>query len=253
MPFLHAAGHSATERKRKMKILDININDFGGTDNHREEFKELYGNRRYLKEWDHLDKSKEIKGILDCIERHLPDIVVMQEYDINSEEAKFFEKEMESRGYVLKSEKAVHKRPSMTVFYLKEEFVPAPAYVSTGHTRNGRAYAIKADGLIIYGTHVPPVYDEQFWEELHSFAEKYMPEKYLLIGDFNTINGRNRNEFENLLDHSTDVWEAKGNKEPISVMGDHAIISKAIKLDNVDIELFDERNTDHPVIIVSIE
>ena len=67
-----------------MKILDININCFGGTDYQREKFKDDYGPRCYLKMWDERDKSKEINGILDCIKRHSPDIVIMQEYDINS-------------------------------------------------------------------------------------------------------------------------------------------------------------------------
>lgn len=121
-----------------MKLLDLNINCFGGTDAHREEFKAAYGPRYYLKVWDERDKSKEIRGILDCIKRHSPDIVILQEYDINSSEAKFFETEMRTNGYTLESEKPEGRRPSMTVFFIRTATIPTHIYVSANHTRNGR-------------------------------------------------------------------------------------------------------------------
>ena len=42
-----------------MTILNININDFGGTNHHIEEFKNKYGKRWYISRWDELDKTKE--------------------------------------------------------------------------------------------------------------------------------------------------------------------------------------------------
>ena len=235
-----------------MKILDININCFGGTDTHREEFKDAYGTREYLKEWDKLDKSKEISGILDCIKKHSPDIVIMQEYDINSSEAKFFEAEMRTNGYMLESEKPESRRPSMTIFFVRESTIPTHTYLSVNHTKNGRAYSIKVGDTVLYGTHIPPHYDEQFWTELHKFVKKHMSEKYLLIGDFNTINHKNRNQVNKLLEDATDIWSAKGNDSSISVMVDYAIASKTINIQNVDIDSFDDGYSDHPVIIVSI-
>lgn len=235
-----------------MKILDININDFGGTFFHLEEYKKIYRNG-YLKRWDDLDKSQEINGILDCIESNSPDIVVMQEYDINSKEAKYFENKMESNGYELKSELTRYQRPSMTIFFIKKAL--DYAYVSVGHTKNGRAYAIKTEDTILYGTHIPPKYDKQFWQELHDFVAKHKSEKFLLIGDFNTINYKNMEELRKLIfiNNAIDVWKEKGNEKPISDIGDFAIISNSIELDKVDIDSFDDGNTDHPVIVVSIE
>lgn len=235
-----------------MKVLDLNINCFGGTDAHREEFKAAYGPRYYLKVWDERDKSKEISGILDCIKRHSPDIVILQEYDINSSEAKFFETEMRTNGYTLESEKPEGRRPSMTVFFIRTATIPTHTYVSANHTRNGRAYAIKVGDTILYGTHVPPRYDEQFWTDLHQFVKQHLSENYLLIGDFNTINYENRNQMNQLLEDATDLWRAKGNDAAISIMGDYAIASKTIKIQDVEIDSFDEGYSDHPVIIVSI-
>lgn len=67
----------------------------------------------------------------------MPDIVIMEEYDINSTEAINFEVKMKNKGYILKSEKPEYKRPSMTVFYIKNYI--NYSYLSTGHTKNGRA------------------------------------------------------------------------------------------------------------------
>ena len=231
-----------------MKIISINVNDFGGVNNHREEYKQLY--RAYLKEWDKLDKSENVNGILDCIIRYTPDIVILQEYDVNSKEAQSFCQEMAAHGYLLKSEVSTMKRPSMTVIYIKESIDFNEIHV--GHERNLRAYAIRTEDIIIYGTHIPPKYDSQFWTELHNFIRKHNSEKYILIGDFNTINYENNRELEILLKNAVDVWKEKGNREPLSVAGDYVIISKKVDLENVEIDTFDENKTDHPVILVTI-
>lgn len=225
-----------------MKILNINVNDFGGIDHHLEAYKKLY--RSGLNEWDKIDKTKEINQILDCIDRCTPDIIIMEEYDINSKEAQSFEMKMYKRGYLLESESPEYKRPSMTIFYIKKDIRHSKIFVD--HTKNGRAYAIMVEDIIIYGTHIPPKYDEQFWDELHTFVKKHLSNKYLLIGDFNTINYKNKQEFKKLLDNSIDIWKEKGNPEPISIIGDYAIASKKIDINNIEIFSLDEKYTDHP-------
>lgn len=47
-----------------MKILNININDFGGPENHREDFKNKLGNGKYIQEWDKLDKKETINSFI---------------------------------------------------------------------------------------------------------------------------------------------------------------------------------------------
>lgn len=233
-----------------MKIISININDFGGVSNHREEYKQIYGNRTYLSEWDKLDKTDSINGILGFIIQYSPDIVILQEYDINSAEAQSFYQKMAECGYLLKSEKSTLKRPSMTVMYIKKSIDFHEMHV--GHERSIRAYAIKSEDIIIYGTHIPPRYDEQFWTELHNFIRKTNSEKYILIGDFNTINYKNNNELDILLENAVDAWKEKGHNKPISVAGDYVIISKSIDLKNIEIDRFNEIKTDHPAVLVTI-
>lgn len=234
-----------------MKIFNLNVNDFGGTDKHLEEYKQLYGSRWYTKKWDDIDKTNEIKGIIECIERHTPDIIILEEYDINSKEAQSFETEMKAMGYVLEAEITPYKRPSMTVFFIKTNL--KHSYVKVGHTKNGRAYAIKVKDVIFYGTHIPPKFDKEFWSELHSFINDISSNKYILIGDFNTINYKNLQELDIILENAIDVWKAKGNSAPISIMGDYVIVSKNIDIDNIEIQSFDEKKSDHPVINITIE
>lgn len=230
-----------------MKIFNLNVNDFGGADKHLEEYKQKW----CMKKWDYIDKTIEINGIIECIEGFTPDIVIFEEYDINSKEAQSFETKMKEMGYVLKSESTTYKRPSMTVFFIKTNL--EHSYVRVGHTKNGRAYAIKVKDVIIYGTHVPPKFDESFWSELHSFINDISSNKYILIGDFNTINHKNLNELDKICKNAIDVWKAKKNSKPISIIGDHVIVSNNIEIDNIEIQSFDEKKSDHPEIYITIE
>ena len=233
-----------------MRLLNANINCFGGTDNHREEYKKLYGNRKYLNIWDQIGKSQNVAGLLEDILKISPDIVILQEYDINSKEAKDFNKKMNEHGYIMHSETIEYRRASMTVFYVKKGL--EVSYVSTGHTKNGRAYAVKIDETIIYGTHVPPVYDSQYWNELKRFVRSYCNQKIIAIGNYNIINYKNKNEYSELLESAVDIWKAQGNKEGISVMGDSVIASKTMNKNSLKVSRHNNTYTDHPIIIVDV-
>ena len=231
-----------------MRLLNTNINCFGGTGNHREEYKKLYGNRKYLNIWDQIDKSQNVAGLLEDILKISPDIVILQEYDINSKEAKDFNKKMNEHGYIMYSETIEYRRASMTVFYVKKGL--EVSYVSTGHTKNGRAYAVKIDETIIYGTHVPPVYDSQYWNELKRCVRSYSNQKIIAVGNYNIINYKNKNEYSELLETAVDIWKAQGNKEDISVMGDCVIASKT--MNSLKVSRHNNTYTDHPIIIVDV-
>ena len=183
-----------------------------------------------------------------------PDIIVLQEFDIYSREAKVFESNMDGLGYKLESEIPT-KRPSMTVFFIAK----AINYKGIGniHERNLRAYAVETDNYIIYGTHIPPIYDEKFWNEIDRFVQPKSNRKFIMIGDFNTINYKNETRLKKLLinTEASDVWAAKNNSNPISVAGDYAITSRNIEIENVEIEIDDitlKDYTDHPVVILSL-
>ena len=55
-----------------------------------------------------------------------------------------------------------------------------------------------------------------------------------------------------ILYNAYDIWYQKGNREPLSCMGDYAIVSNSILEDKIDISSFDEKYTDHPGIIVTL-
>lgn len=236
-----------------MKIVNLNINDFGGIADHRKEYKNIFNNK-YLKEWDKLDKSNNIDGIFQYLKdlASKPDIIVLQEFDINSKEATDFKGRMEELGYILASEDP-SKRASMTVFFIAKGI----NYKSIKgiHERNLRAYAVKlCNDYIVYGTHVPPKYDEAFWDELDCFIKEYRNHKLVLIGDFNTINVYNKSRLEALLNKTgtKDVWFEKGNINPISIPGDYAFVSETIKTEDVEIEISPIEFSDHPVIMLSL-
>lgn len=241
-----------------MKIMSINVNCFGGTTEHREEYKKIYGSNSYKREWDKLDKDNNVSGIFDFVIQHSPDIVVFQEYDINSKEAQCFTEKMEKEGFSLNSETPKPKsRPSMTVMFIKENIKFNT--ISGIHDRNGKAYAIKAGNIIIYGTHIPPKpFDENFWKELHRFVESVKTEHYILIGDFNTINYKNKNELENLI-RNNDSWKIEGSPLPSSnppVSLDYAILSPKIKREDIETLSSSEeisKFTDHPFILVMLK
>ena len=234
-----------------MKIISLNVNDFGGCCKHLEEYKNKYGYHAISK-WDGLNKEEDIQGIFSFIENANPEVIVLQEFDINSTEAKKFTGMLEKKGYELKSEPP-SKRPSMTVMFVKRNICYKE--IKTCHfKRSLRAYAIEIEDYIIYGTHVPPKYDEVFWDEIEEFWNDYKEHKFVMIGDINTINFRNNERLNKLLFNAIDVWRAKGNEEKISIAGDYAVISSNIDIETVGIRKEESlcNYTDHPAMILTL-
>jgi len=239
-------------RNENMKIISLNVNDFGGYDKHLEKYKIDYGYRA-ISMWDSIDKGRNVQGILDFIDENNPDIIVLQEFDINSNEAMEFTAKMKSKDYELQSE-APSKRPSMTVMFIKKDVCYKE--IKTCHLeRSLRAYAIEVRDYIIYGTHVPPKYDKVFWDEIEKLWFVYKEKNFVMIGDINTINFRNKERLNKLLLNAIDVWNAKGNEEKISVAGDYAIISTNIEIEKIGIDVDKSlcNYTDHPAVILSLD
>lgn len=218
-----------------MKILNININDFGGPENHREDFKNKLGNGKYIQEWDKLDKKETINSFISKIDEYKPDIIIIQEYDINSKECReIFEPLMVEKGYILKSVSVKSKkRPSMTVFFVKNGL--GDEDISTGHDRNARAYAIQVNDLVIYGTHVPPSGTvESFWKEINNFVQRFKNNKLLLIGDFNTVNFKNNKALDNLLENPIHKIHKIWSHEGCNIPGDYVLANFDINQDRID-------------------
>lgn len=234
-----------------MKVISLNVNDFGGCNEHLEEYKKEFKYQAFRK-WDKLDKRENIQGIFDFLSKINPEVIVLQEFDINSREANGFIAKMQNMGYELKAE-SPSKRPSMTVMFIKNDFIYKE--VKTCHVRRCmRAYAVNVEDYIIYGIHVPPIYDELFWDEIEKLWSIYQKHKLVMIGDINTINFHNNKRLNNLLSKSIDVWNAKGNEGKVSVPGDHVIISTNIGINTVEIEKEELvcKYTDHPAIVLTL-
>lgn len=242
-----------------MKILSLNVNDFGGAVEYREEYKKLYGTKGYIKRWDKLDKTSSIVGILGFITGETPTIVILQEFDLNSPEAKGFTKSLDSAGYEIIHE-LPSNRPSMTVMFIKKEV--HIKHLSNPHDRSLRACVIEINNYIIYGTHIPPCYDDDFWEELFEFYNKYQDRKIALVGDFNTVNLKNRKKcLELICNGAIDAWVQRGNSNETPTINDDGRLDRVFMsasmyddLNNIQIVPETLNNmTDHAALIVDIK
>ena len=239
-----------------MKLVSYNINCFGGTTATREEYKKVYGISNYIREWDSFNKSRYVSGIADEIIKESPDIIVLQEFDLYSKEAKKFIVMMDESGYKLDSEIPELKRPSMTVFFIKKEISYTP--LDSVHIKKPlKAFSVLVNNdYIVYGIHVPPKYDEDFWNELETFVNKYNGRKMILVGDLNTINYHNQERIDKLLERNEnspcliDVLYEKGIGS-ISIPGDYLIVSDNIPVDAIDIYPVDNMLSDHPMLVAS--
>lgn len=241
-----------------MRVLTLNVNCFGGKEFYREEFKEMYG-RRHIYEWDKIPKKINWEGVLNVIEKESPDIVCMQEFDVNSKEAQEF---IEKINYDVKYEIPEIKRPSMTVMFIKKGL--SHKYIANPHERNLRAYAIDVNDVIVYGTHVPPSYDDNFWNEMDKMYMNHAEKKLVFIGDFNTVNYRNMNRLNSLLQNDlVDAWTYMGKSPDESTVDsdgmrlDYILVSYNVKCSIKDIRIIpeplDKHFTDHKAIVVDIE
>lgn len=131
----------------------------------------------------------------------VPDVLILQEYDINSTatEKLDFESKMEKKGYKRKSNPVKGERPSYTVVYCLD-------YDGDGEEKQfsfgGRVYVLKYKGFFIIGAHMPfnpkdgkdkiinweRVKDvEKLWEEITDYLSEKKSDKAMLIGDLNVF------------------------------------------------------------------
>lgn len=223
-----------------MKIVSFNINSFGGDGETFEEIKKYRCNGNYneaLIEWDKKTSYKPILELLDCVNA---DVVVLQEYYINSDVASKFEEEMrkENRKYSLHCNHVDKKRPLHTVVFCRDEICDEKQFFYTG-----RIYIFKYNDYIIIGAHMPfnPKDDknsvlsiedkerakkvkkrakevENEWERIEKYLRRNKDKKCILIGDLNVYD-KNTSQygcFKRLFDNEVgmrDLWVENGNSE----------------------------------------
>ena len=234
-----------------MKIVSLNINSFGGDVDTFEGMKQELANRYYdgnvrkaykeaLSSWNDAINSRSIyKSILKEIEEVDADIVLFQEYYINSDVAKQFQKEMgcedKDGKYVLTCNHITNKQPLFTVAFCRnnntyEEVKPQFDF-------EGRVFVFKYEDFYIIDAHMPlnPKDDdenysennykkkkraeevEKLWEKIREYLKDKKDEKVMFIGDLNVYQ-RGTHQYESFVPlfksnvDIRDLWLEQGGK-----------------------------------------
>ena len=254
-----------------MRILSLNVNDFGGRDNLKKN-KHRYGMKEAYSRWDRLPRRENAEAVLTFLEKKDPDLIVLQEFDWDlrcgsAHVAQFFLEKMAARYESVPSSLKDAKRPSLTILFVRRglsfQALPTPhkLYLRAGVLR------LHSPELIFYGTHVPfdrkNMEDMKFWDELIHFYKEHANEPVVLIGDFNAYQeGTPRKEkFRQLLElGAVDAWLAMGKRDDTPTFQvsriDYALLSPALRprLKDIDIcpDLRDRNLTDHAAIVLDL-
>jgi hypothetical protein len=244
-----------------MKILSLNINNFGGLN-----IKEKYKNKKNS-EWKALDKTKEATEILAYIQLENPVIVILHEFELNTEITESFISSMNEIEYdMVPYESNGFKNPSITIMFIKKELLYTRLVNphNSKSKKNLRASVIKTADCIIYGIHIPPTYNNDFWDEVIDFYKKHQGLKLVIIGDFNVydLGTEQKKKYLQLLAlNAKDSWVEKDNRNSTKthIKGrrlDYAIMSPTLFecLNSIRIDPFLMNNncTDHAALIIEI-
>lgn len=255
---------------RKLRIMSINMNDFGGKKRHLMEHK-YFSNRDREKHIDwlywakYVDKSETWEAFKRYILQKNPDILFLEEMLISCYEEIDFLGELKKLGYIYVDESLPERgNYSLTMSFYKGE---EPEYVeSPGNYRRYRSVICRIADMLVYGSHFPSESDEEFLAYTDAFIRANLSRDILLIGDLNANNPErgNRKMLNRLLeDGAVDLWTAAGNPEDTPTEAkyrkriDYAIASPSLaeKVRNIEIDSFPMESgmTDHAAVIVDIE
>lgn len=230
-----------------MKIVSLNINSFGGDGESFEEMKKNLARKDYggnltkeckkdaLSRWDCAISGRSIyKSILKKIDEVDADIILFQEYYINSEAAKKFEEEMRKRNYALKCNYITDKRPRplCTAAFCRDN--NAYEEVKSQFDFDGRIFIFKYEDFYIIDAHMPlnPKDDgrysdnnkkrakdvEKLWEKIREYLKDKKDEKVMFIGDLNVYQ-RGTHQYESFVPlfksdvDMRDLWLEQGGKD----------------------------------------
>lgn len=259
-----------------MLIIGLNINDFGGTDEHLANYKKI---NYYRKEcfdwatWRKIPKTHIIDKLKEIVLLKKPTVFILQEFELNnSKEPMDYIIWMKKKGYTVKGVMPSYK-VSMTLFFVKDESLSEIAITHSKTGLTARDYAIKIKDYIIYGTHVPlnsdkrPTIREDYWDEIIDFYDNYKEDKLILLGDFNTYNESSEayKRYQKLLEHGAyDLWlrQGKPNSTPtelkhrgrldyifISPSAEDGVIAMDIDTNTMD----KDKISDHAALILELK
>lgn len=210
-----------------MKILNLNVNDFGGLNEHLFSYKyrKANGYTDWVKWGEETEKIQKevIENLTRLIDENNPDVCIFQEFAINNSVPPLnFAKTMEERGYKALGICSINYKASITLFFIKISMMSKTRKITIDHSKTGltaRDYAIRYENgnecYIIYGTHVPYGGTKRvpFWNEIINFYKKNEKENLVLIGDFNTFDTTTLayQKYQELLELGvTDLWIKQG-------------------------------------------
>lgn len=284
-----------------MKIVSLNINSFGGDVDTFEGMKKELANRYYdrdvrkaykeaLSSWNDAINSRSIyKSILKEIDEVDADIILFQEYYINSEAAKKFEEEMRKRNYALKCNYITDKRPRplCTGAFCRDN--NAYEEVKSQFDFDGRIFVFKYEDFYIIDAHMPfnPKDDDRYsddqkkraeevekqWEDIKEYLEDKKDEKVIFIGDLNVYQ-RGTHQYESFVPlfksdvDIRDLWLEQGGKDAAITCKtdsrvDYALVTSGLferykytmsMIPESDEEFKEKWNiSDHRMLVVDIE
>lgn len=210
-----------------MKILSLNINDFGGLSEHL--FSREYRKANGYTDWGKWSKvTEEIQmGVVGKLTKLItetdPDVCVFQEFEINNSiHPKNFIETMKEKGYDAIGIGSIHYKASITMLFVKSPIMNKKQVIDVKHPiteLTARDCAIRYENgdesYVIYGTHVPYGGSRRvgFWDEIIEFYKKNEKENLILIGDFNTFSTTTSayQKYKDLLElGATDLWLKQG-------------------------------------------
>lgn len=252
-----------------MRILSINMNDFGGTNNHLLEHKtyNAWTDRECIdwKYWSSIDKRNVFELFLNYLSEIEPNILIINEMIVSSLEEIDFISKIRERGYLYFDE-CIPKggKYSFTMMFYKNIECTLLESPNKGYKEN-RTIQYSCEGIRIIGTHFPPESNTTFLKAIDNFCTANINEKVIIMGDLNANDPTrgNKQMVEKMIAYGyRDVWIQRGNPSntptEIKYGGrlDYVISSNSIydEITNIKIDpkTMESGMTDHAALIIDL-
>lgn len=251
-----------------MRIVSINMNDFGGTNNHLMEHKvyNAWVGRECIdwKYWSLIDKRNVFDMFLRYIKDKKPDVLIINEMIISPLEKIDFISQIRKQGFSCFEGNIPKGKFSFTMMFFRNVECSLLISSNKGYREN-RSILYYVSGINIKGTHFPQESDEKFLVDVENFCRMHCNDKVIIMGDLNANDPSRGNKqlVEKLISNGyKDVWLEKGNPADISTelrFGgrlDYVLASASAfsVITNVQIDPYTMESgmTDHATLIVDL-
>lgn len=251
-----------------MRILSININDFGGLENHLMEHKifNAWLGRECIdwKFWSTIDKEEVVNKFLKYIKDKQPDVLIVNEMIVSPLERIDFIAKIKEIGFSAFDETIPSGKYSFTMMFYKNVKCSLLTSPNSGYREN-RSILYLVEGIRINGTHFPQESDIKFLNSVEQFCKTRKNDKVIIIGDLNAndVSRGNKQLVESLTAHGyKDVWVQMGNPVDTATEAryrgrlDYALASEVIYefISNIEIDSMPMEcgMTDHAAVILDV-